>query len=111
MILKMGSFVHFLVHPDVSGFRFAQHADFLTQMSLRMQETQTYFLCKSRFWNAFRHDFLFVPLSIFSFSKLPAGCRRYIIAPSVYRGEPALFVRNGEMARGSKTISSYEKRR
>ena len=40
VILKMGSFVHFLVHPDVSGFRFAQHADFLTQMSLRMQETQ-----------------------------------------------------------------------
>ena len=28
LIFKMGSFVHFFIHPDVSGFRFAQHTDF-----------------------------------------------------------------------------------
>jgi hypothetical protein len=42
---------------------------------------------------------LYAPLSIFSFQnrRLEAGVP---LTPSIYRGEPAIFVRNGEMARG-----------
>jgi hypothetical protein len=97
LILKMGSFVHFLVH------RF--HRFFNANVAKDARDANVFF-CKLRFWNAFGMAFCFFVFQVF---KLPAGCRRYNLLPPPYIGANLrILVEMAKWRGGLKSVNACE---